>query len=244
MQPINLNRLYKRLGYTFKDSSLVKKALTHRSAGIGNNECFEFVGDSILNFVIAYALFQAFPGLREGELSRMRSFLVRGECLAQVALELELGDFLALGPGELKTGGFRRASILADALEAVFAAIYLDSDFETTQSIICKLFHSRLHDKAWLQEMKDFKTTLQEWLQAQKMPLPVYELLRIEGGEHDQVFFVSCSVSGLPVTTHGNAPTRRKAEQMAAQAFLSWLEDQPQRRLSGKKIKNSYNQKS
>lgn len=224
MRQVDLNRLCKGLGYTFKDRSLLKKALTHRSVSSENNECFEFVGDSILNFAIAYALYQTFPECNEGELSRLRSFLVRGECLTELAIELNLGEYLSLGPGELKTGGFRRASILADALEAVFAAIFMDSDFETVNLVIRRLFQDKMHDKNWQQDMKDFKTGLQEYLQKQKISLPVYELIRIEENDQDPVFYVNCTVSELTMVTQGKAVTRRKAEQMAAKLFLQSLE--------------------
>ena len=219
----NLQRLCQRLDYTFINQNLLKQALTHCSAGSDNYERLEFLGDSILSFVIANELFALFPKNTEGELSRLRAFLVKGDCLAEIATEIGLGDYLYLGQGELKTGGFRRASILADATEALIAAVFLDSGLENAVALIKKLFSSRLKKEALQNNIKDFKTVLQEHLQSKKLPLPEYGLLKTEGDEHEQIFHVSCSVKGLLYTTQGKGSTRRKAEQEAAQKLLRLL---------------------
>ncbi|KTC87798.1 MULTISPECIES: ribonuclease III [Legionella] len=222
---IDLQRLSRRLGYEFKKSAYLKQALTHCSAGSENNERYEFLGDSILSFVIANALFTLFPEQSEGQLSRLRAFLVKGETLAEIAAEIELGDFLYLGQGELKSGGFRRASILADALEAVIAAVFLDGGFVESQQLILKLYSSRLEDKNLNNNLKDPKTQLQEYLQSKKKPLPEYSLSKIEGEEHDQIFHVICKVSGIKTPTVGYGSNRRKAEQHAAEQLLQQLKN-------------------
>lgn len=223
MVRIDLQRLSRRLGYEFKNSAHLKQALTHCSAGSENNERYEFLGDSILSFVIANALFATFPEQSEGQLSRLRAFLVKGDTLAEIAAEIELGDYLFLGQGELKSGGFRRASILADALEAVIAAVFLDGGFAASQELILKLYSSRLEDENLNNNLKDSKTQLQEYLQAKKKPLPEYSLAKIEGEEHDQIFHVICKVSGIKTPTVGYGPNRRKAEQHAAEQLLQQL---------------------
>lgn len=217
---INLERLCRRLNHQFKRPVYLKQALTHRSAGSENYERFEFLGDSILSFVIAHELFKLFPEQSEGQLSRLRSFLVKGEMLAEVAKEVGLGDFLFLGQGELKSGGFRRESTLADALEAVFAAVFLDGGLEPAQKLILKLYRSRLDDPLLNDSQKDAKTQLQEYLQAKKIALPEYKLIKVDGDEHDQIFYVSCAVEGMSLIAHGEGPNRRKAEQIAAQSLL------------------------
>ena len=218
-----LQRLCRRLDHEFKSLAYLKQALTHRSASSANNERFEFFGDSILSMVISHALFEQFPEQNEGQLSRLRAHLVRGEMLATIAAELELGDYLYLGQGELKSGGFRRASTLADALEAIFAAVFFDGGFDAARLVILKLFQSRLDDPELSATLKDSKTQLQEHLQAQKKTLPEYTLTKIVGDEHEQVFYVKCDVSALKLTTHGHAETRRKAEQIAAKLVLQKL---------------------
>ncbi|KTD23567.1 ribonuclease III [Legionella lansingensis] len=225
MVPKDLQRLSRRLGYTFKNPAFLKQALTHCSAGVLNNERFEFLGDSILSFIIAYALFEKFPEETEGQLSRLRAFLVKGEMLAEIAAELELGDCLFLGQGELKSGGFRRASILADALEAVIAAVFLDGGLEASKDLVLKLYCSRLEDDSLQDNLKDSKTQLQEYLQAVKKPLPEYSLIKIEGEEHEQVFHVACKISGVKMPAIGIGPNRRKAEQEAAKLLLQQLKD-------------------
>ena len=222
---IKVQRLQKRLGYAFKTPSYLKQALTHCSAGILNNERFEFLGDAILSFVIAEALFEKFPEHTEGELSRLRSHLVKGEMLAEIAVELELGDYLYLGQGELKSGGFRRASILTDALEALFAAVLLDGGYSAAKQVILTVYQTRLNNKNLYNNLKDSKTELQEYLQAQKHPLPEYTLTKIEGEEHEQVFHVRCAVARLKIATSGQAANRRKAEQDAAKQLLEILQN-------------------
>lgn len=215
------HRLFKKLNYVFKTPELLQQALTHRSAASLNNERFEFLGDSLLSTVIATALFHQFPNNSEGQLSRLRAHLVKGETLALIAHEMALGDHLYLGQGELKSGGFRRASILADALEAIFAAIYLDSDFAQCQTVILHLYDDRLKDNGLNENLKDSKTQLQEHLQSHKMSLPQYTLTKIEGEMHDQVFFIQCTVPSLKLIAEGRAETRRKAEQEAAKKLLA-----------------------
>lgn len=222
----DLQRLCRRLGYEFKNLALLKQALTHCSASNVNNERFEFLGDSILSFVIANVLFERFPEESEGQLSRLRAFLVKGEMLAEIAMELQLGDFLYLGQGELKSGGFRRASILADALEAVIAAVFLDGGIVLSEQVILRLYSTRLDDKDVLKNnIKDPKTQLQEFLQAEKRPLPDYSLIKTEGEEHNQIFHVTCTVQGFEKTTLGIGGNRRKAEQEAAKQLLQALLD-------------------
>ncbi|WP_419421170.1 ribonuclease III [Legionella sp. D16C41] len=221
--PIDLSRFCRKIDYQFKNIAYLKQALTHCSAGNANNERLEFLGDSILSFVIAHALFERFQQESEGQLSRLRAFLVKGETLAEIAIELGLGDYLFLGQGELKSGGFRRASILADALEAVFAAVYLDGGMEACQKLILKLFASRLENKELQTNLKDAKTQLQEFLQAKKKPLPEYNLIKIEGEEHEQIFYIACTVSGITKSTVGSGSNRRKAEQEAAKELLNFL---------------------
>lgn len=220
MSVIDLARLSRRLGYTFQNIAHLKQALTHCSASNINNERYEFLGDSILSFVIANALFELFPDLSEGQLSPLRASLVKGEMLAEIAQELDLGDYLFLGQGELKSGGFRRASILADALEAIIAAVFLDSGFSESQKLILRLYQSRLEDKNLNHNPKDSKTQLQEFLQAKKQPLPQYSLVKIEGEEHEQVFYVMCKVSGYKFAPVGKGGNRRKAEQDSARQLL------------------------
>ncbi len=176
---------------------------------------------SILNFVISSTLFIRFPEQTEGELSRLRSFLVRGEMLAEIANEISLGDYLYLGTGELRSGGFRRASTLADALEAVIAAVFLDGGLVASQELILTLYCSRLDMQGG--NLKDAKTQLQEYLQAHKKPLPIYDLLKIEGEEHEQIFHVVCKISGIKQTAIGRGASRRKAEQDAASLLLQQL---------------------
>ncbi len=227
MEENNVKRLCSRLGnYEFKNIDLLKQALTHRSANVLNNERFEFLGDSLLSTVIANALFHQFPQNSEGELSRLRASLVKGEMLSIIAQEIGLGDFLILGQGELKSGGFRRASILADALEAIFAAIYLDSDFITCQRIILGLYDNRLKDDRLNENLKDSKTQLQEYLQSKKITLPQYRLTHVEGEMHDQTFHITCKVPGLNMAAEGRGETRRKAEQEAARKLFQQIKQE------------------
>lgn len=208
------------IGYTFQNAELVKTALTHRSAHAKNNERFEFIGDAIVNFVIAEALFQHQKTATEGELSRLRSTLVRGDTLAKIAKEFSLGDYIKLGPGELKSGGHARTSILADTLEALIAAIYLDSDFETCRTTVLGWFESRLSTSSAGKNLKDPKTALQELLQGKKNALPSYQVVKTEGHAHEQMFTVQCVVTGIDFVALGVGSSRRKAEQKAAKSIL------------------------
>ena len=215
--------LEKKLGYRFSDESLLTTALSHRSVGSGNNERLEYLGDAILGFVIASVLYEKFPKASEGELSRLRASLVKGETLAALAKKLELGDYLLLGPGELKSGGVRRESILAGAFEAIIGAVYLDSDTASAQNMILRLFEERLSNASPKTLSKDPKTRLQEFLQGRRKPLPQYETLSISGAEHEQSFEVSCQVELLDQPVIGKGVSRRAAEQSAAQQALAIL---------------------
>jgi ribonuclease-3 len=202
---------------------LLAEALTHRSFGQPNNERFEFLGDSILNCVISVALFARFGQLREGELSRVRASLVRQDALYRIALELDLGDALRLGEGELKSGGARRPSILADALEAVLAAVFLDAGFEVAQSVIDRLYQRLLAEVDPGRPSKDPKTALQEWLQGRKLALPTYSMVEAFGEAHAQEFEVACEVPKYGIRTLGRGPSRRMAEQQSAELALAEL---------------------
>lgn len=221
----NFDRLNKDLKYKFKNQNLLKQALTHRSYGSKNNERLEFLGDSILNMVIAHALFTKFPQESEGKLSRLRAFLVKGETLASIALEINIGDYLLLGQGELKTGGFRRESILADALEAIFAAIYLDGGISESEQTILALYNSRLESDGLLVNLKDAKTRLQEYLQSQKQLLPTYTLLNMHDKDDKQYFRIKCEIPNNNITTYGEGNSRRKAEQDAAAKLLAQIKN-------------------
>lgn len=216
--------LEQTLDYKFLNHSLLDNALTHRSHSGTNNERLEFLGDSILNFIVAELLYLRFPQAPEGDLSRLRAALVRGESLAEIAKDIALGDYLNLGEGELKSGGFRRASILADALEAVIGAIYLDSGLESCKTFIRKWFDSRFNDLSLATGEKDPKSQLQEWLQGRRKPLPVYSVTEIGGDSHNQQFTVVCSVSLLADTSTATATSRKAAEKEAALIMLKKLE--------------------
>ncbi len=219
----NIAQLQQALGYEFADPTLLTTALTHRSAGSGNNERLEFLGDSVVNHVIAEALYQRFPRAREGELSRMRASLVKGDTLGTVGRELGLGEHLLLGPGERKSGGFRRSSILADALEAVAGAILLDGGIERCRDCLLRWFASRLDSPAVGDAGKDPKTRLQEYLQGRGQPLPSYELLGVQGDDHDRLFNVACRLAHSDLVAKGSGRSRRKAEQAAAREALARL---------------------
>ena len=216
--------------YVFKDESLLNLALTHRSMGSKNNERLEFLGDSILGMVISSELFTRFPAEKEGVLTRLRSSLVKGETLSEIAAELNLGEFIKLGSGELKSGGFRRASTLADAVEAIIGAIYLDSYAEhgtnKIEKIILSLFNERLNNCEPAGILKDPKTRLQEYLQSKNLPLPTYNVVSISGKEHLQTFKVSCSIEGVHNHVVATGDSRRKAEQAAADKALNTLIDE------------------
>lgn len=208
--------LCRQLGHEFARPELLRQALTHRSYGSPNNERLEFLGDSILNCVIAARLYLAFPRLPEGDLSRMRAALVKEQTLADIAVRLMLGNILMLGEGELKSGGFRRPSILADALEAVLGAVYLDAGFVAAEKVILALYDPLLQDLDPKTIAKDPKTQLQEYLQSRKLPLPQYEVLAIRGEAHEQAFEVECIIPGLNIRSLGEGHSRRSAEQNAA----------------------------
>ncbi len=213
-------------GYVFAQPALCHAAVTHRSAGADHNERLEFLGDSILNCGVARLLYDAHPEADEGALSRLRATLVSGETLAQIAGELGLGEHLRLGPGELKTGGFRRASILADALEAILGAIFLDSGFDAATAAVARIMGPRLSDLPAADTLKDPKTRLQEALQAHGLALPVYTLTAAAGDPHMQSFTVSCEVPVLGVSAVGEGASRRRAEQLAAAKLLELLPSQ------------------
>ncbi|MEH6586454.1 MAG: ribonuclease III [Halioglobus sp.] len=217
-------RLQRALGYQFADSSLLNLALTHRSVGGRNNERLEFLGDSIVNHIIAEALYSKFADAREGDMSRMRASLVKGDTLAEVAKELDLGEHLLLGPGERKSGGKRRGSILADALEAVTGAILLDSDVDTCRNCVLTWFRTRLDSFSLESADKDAKTQLQEYLQGRQRPLPQYDLVAVSGEDHEQQFQVACRIAKPVLVVEGAGNSRRKAEQAAAHIALERLE--------------------
>ncbi|GAB2689487.1 ribonuclease III [Aliiglaciecola sp. 3_MG-2023] len=216
-------KLYQRLGYQFLDADNLTLALTHRSYKNVHNERLEYLGDAVLGLVVAEELFKRFPKQPEGKLTRMRATLVKGETLAEVGREFELGDVLLLGSGELKSGGYRRSSILADAVEAIIGAIYLESGLDCCKQLILNWFDSRFSDLDPTAHPKDNKTQLQEFLQGRKLPLPEYEVLEVLGKDHDQIFVVTCSVEGLSEKIAGRGSSRRKAEQHAAQQVLEKL---------------------
>jgi ribonuclease-3 len=212
-----------RLGHRCSDAALVAAALTHRSAGGANNERLEFLGDAVLNYAVASLLYREFPRASEGELTRWRAMLVSGETLADVAEALGLGDRLVLGPGELKSGGFRRRSILADALEALLGAICLDGGPEAAMAAAERLLRPRFAGLPEASASKDPKTRLQEWLQGRGLPLPRYSVVAVRGEPHDQTFRVSCEVDEPTLRAEGVGSSRRRAEQEAADAVLKSL---------------------
>ncbi len=215
-----LKRLESKLSYRFTDDDLLKRAITHRSAGSRHNERLEFLGDSILSLVIAEALFHRFPDISEGDMSRMRATLVREKTLAELAREFELGEYLILGPGELKSGGFRRESILADTVEAIIGAIYLDAGMEAIRPLLLKWYAERLEAIRPGADQKDPKTRLQEFLQGRRKPLPSYVVIKVKGEAHNQEFTVQCEIEGESATVIGVGSSRRKAEQAAAEKAL------------------------
>ena len=212
-----------RLAYHFTDAELRERALTHRSVGAGNNERLEFFGDALVNLIVAELLFDEFPKAAEGELTRLRARLVSEPALAAIARELELGDALHLGPGELKSGGFRRDSILADAFEALVAAVYLDGGWLACREVVRKLVAPRLAEAAAMDD-KDAKTRLQEWLQSRGEPLPSYELVATTGADHARIFDVECRIESRDLRAEGRGSSRRAAEQAAATAVLALLQ--------------------
>lgn len=218
-----LTQLQKLICYTFSDLSLLTHALTHRSADKVHNERLEYLGDSILSFVIAEALFNQFPYVDEGDLSQMRSTLVCGEMLAQIGQGFDLGNYLILGPGELKSGGFRRDSIISDAVEAIIGAIYLDSNIETIKNLILSWYATRLKNIQPGEKQKDSKTRLQEYLQGHHLARPIYLILEVIGDDHAQEFVIQCKIENDDNQYLGRGVNRRKAEQAAAQMAIDKL---------------------
>ncbi len=215
-----------RIGHRFNRPELLQQALTHRSAGAPHNERLEFLGDALVNLIVAEALYEYWPKADEGALTRARAELVRESALAPIARTLDLGARLTLGPGEMKSGGHRRDSILADALEAVIAAIYLDSDFQSCRAAVMPWFKEAIAALPPPNKVgKDAKTRLQEWLQARQKPLPVYALLTESGEDHAKSFQVSCTLSQPPLEADGVGNSRRAAEQAAAEAVLERLQE-------------------
>jgi ribonuclease III len=216
--------LQTRISYSFTQPALLQQALTHRSFSATNNERLEFLGDSVLNFIIAHQLFNLFPNLPEGDLSRLRAKLVREASLAEIAADLHLGDALKLGEGELKSAGWRRPSILADALEAIVGAVYLDGGFDAAQQVVALLYRDKLQTIDPKAIDKDAKSQLQEYLQSKKMDLPEYQVVSIEGEAHAQSFTVQCFIKKLKLTTTGVGTSRRVAEQQAAKLAMDEIQ--------------------
>ena len=216
-----INNLLKKLEYSFNDIELLNEALTHRSYAAKNNERLEFLGDGILNFVIAHELFKQYPDVQEGDLSRLRANLVNKESLAVIAKQLALGDVIRLGSGELKSGGFRRPSILADAVESIFGAVYCDGGFESCRELIVRLYANRLSSPTDLQSLKDPKTQLQELLQSRRFALPDYQVTNVTGQAHAQIFHVRCNIKPMNIDVSGEGKSRRKAEQVAAEKAIA-----------------------
>jgi len=221
---VNTEEFHLLTGYQFSNENLLQQSLTHRSVSCGsNNERLEFLGDSVLNLVISNHIYHRFVEADEGQLSRVRASLVKQATLARVARELGLGDHINLGGGELKSGGYRRASILSDTLEAVIGAVYLDSDYAQTEAAVLRLFQRQLDDIDDGANLKDPKTRLQEYLQARQKDLPVYQVEQTTGKSHSQIFAVSCRITEPELQGIGSGSSRKKAEQQAAQQILDKL---------------------
>ncbi|WP_415017155.1 ribonuclease III [Candidatus Erwinia haradaeae] len=215
--------LQRNIDYDFRNIELLQQALTHRSASGQNNERLEFLGDAILSYVITYAIYRRFPYVNEGDMSRMRSTLVRGYTLADLAREFDLGSFLYLGRGEWKSGGYLRQSILSNTMEALIGGIFLDSDISTIEKVILKWYAHRLNTIRPGDKQKDPKTRLQEFLQGHHLPLPSYWISQVEGAEHNQEFTIYCQVSGIKEPIVSTAFSRRQAEQATAEKALIQL---------------------
>ena len=218
-----MDKLQKNISYQFNNVELLKQALTHRSVSKKNNERLEFLGDSILGCIISRELYQRFPLIDEGQLSRLRSYLVRGQTLAKLAKTINLSETLVLGQGELKSGGFRRESIQADAFEAILGAIFLDSDYLTVSGVVLKLYEDLLNDASPEDSLKDFKTQLQELLQKKGYSLPQYEVIKTKGQDHDAIFYVRCIVSEYDLEVEREAKSIKRAEQACAESLLERL---------------------
>ncbi len=215
------------LNYRFNDSDLFRQALTHRSARGNSNERLEFLGDAVLGFVVSDVIYRSMPGSSEGDLSRLRASLVKDTSLAERAIEMGLGEHLILGGGERKSGGHRRESILADTLEAIFGAVFLDGGFAAASATVVRAFGERIRKFPDIEELRDPKTRLQEWLQARKLGLPDYELVGVSGQPHRQRFEVCCKISGIDSQTQGTGMSRRNAEQESAERMLIELIGRP-----------------
>ncbi|VAW93541.1 Ribonuclease III [hydrothermal vent metagenome] len=218
-----MNDLSKLINYKFSTPQLLDLALTHRSYSKDNNERMEFLGDSILNNIISIEIYRRFPKTSEGDLSRLRASLVKGETLAKIAVEYSIGDYIKLGTGELKSGGFRRSSILADALEAIIGAVFLDSDYKVASKFVLSIYSSHLDNCVPSDDLKDPKTRLQEYLQANGQSIPDYDVISITGKSHQQQFAVECFIHDLDKKFAGDGSSRRKAEQQAATTALKYL---------------------
>ena len=217
---MSLERLIRDLGYVFKNAPLLTQAVTHRSFAANNNERLEFLGDSVLNFIIAHQLYKRFSKLPEGDLSRLRAALVKESTLSEIAIGLSVGESLKLGEGELKCAGYKRPSILADALEAIVGAVYLDGGFVAAEALVLKLYEQKLTNIDPKMIDKDAKSQLQEYLQGKKIELPDYSVVSIEGEAHAQTFKIECVIQKLRISTVGEGTSRRVAEQQAAQFAL------------------------
>ena len=217
-------QLQDRLQYQFSDQQLLTLALSHRSCGSDNNERLEFLGDAVLGMTISSFLFQHFPEAREGDLSRIRSQIVRAESLAKIARKLKLGSELLLGPGEMKSGGHRRDSILGDTVEALIGAVYLDAGIVAAETCIRNWFSDSLDAVTLDMPVKDAKTSLQEWLQARGKPLPEYQVVKTEGEDHSRLYTMSCKIAAVDAAAQATASSRRKAEQLVAEKLLQELE--------------------
>ncbi len=222
--PATLGQLESRLGHVWNGRDLLLQALTHRSHSARNNERLEFLGDGVLNCVVGLMLYQRFPDLPEGRLSRLRANLVNQDSLHEIALKLDLGRYLRLGEGELKSGGAQRPSILADALESLLGAALLDAGFDVAQAMVERLFGESIAAINPSQQGKDAKTRLQEWLQPRRLGLPSYQLVETAGQAHAQTFHVECRIDALQLATRGQGASRKAAEQMAAEAALAAME--------------------
>jgi len=218
--------LCRKLGYQFNNPKILKTALTHCSSDDHNNERLEFLGDSIVNFIIAEMLYQQFPHAQEGDLSRWRATLINREALGELARQFQLGRYLFLGPGELKSGGGQRLSILSCAMEAIIGAIYLDGGFEVTRESVLRWYAPLLHSLSFSTNHKDPKTKLQEYLQSLHMSLPTYSVESVEGESHQQIFIVNCYVEGVPQKVTGKGTSRRRAEQEAAELMLGIVKNE------------------
>ena len=220
----DIEKLCRKIDYTFNNEKLLLEALTHRSVGSVNNERLEFLGDSVLNFVVAEQLFVSLPKASEGDLSRLRASVVKKESLVEIAKNLQLGDFISLGSGELKSGGFRRESILADAVEAILGAVLRDAGYETCQQLVLRLCKTKIEQTIQEGPEKDAKTKLQEYLQSRRYRLPEYKVIDIQGKAHQQTFSVECVIKELEMQTSGVGRSRRIAEQEAAKKAIESIE--------------------